>query len=106
MGGKCLRYIGTEGFRYHLSRVNIFVASHHGRETGYCKEVFDYCNPEIVIISDKEIVHETQNQQFKQHASGVPWNGGPEKRYVLTTRSDGTITITKNIGQGLHIQIG
>lgn len=92
-------------FCRHLSRVNIFVASHHGRENGYCNEVFDYCNPDIVIISDKEIVHETQKQQYKQHASGVPWNGGPENRYVLTTRSDGIITITKKLGQGYHIQI-
>lgn len=100
-----LALLQNSNFRSHLSRVNIFIASHHGRESGYCEEVFDYCNPDIVIISDKEIVHETQKQKYSQHASGVPWNGGPERRYVLTTRSDGMITITKNIGQGYHIQI-
>src|SRR4030042_2928941 len=87
-------------FRAPLNRVNIFVASHHGRESGYCEEVFNYCWPEIIIISDKEIVHETQKQQNAKHASGIPWNGGSEKRYVLTTRSDGMITITKSMGKG------
>lgn len=91
-------------FRDHLNRVNIFVASHHGRESGYCEEVFNYCWPEIVIISDKEIVHETQKQQYARHASGVPWDGGSEKRYVLTTRADGMITIIKSIGRGAFIK--
>jgi beta-lactamase superfamily II metal-dependent hydrolase len=90
-------------FRMHLNRVNIFVASHHGRESGYCEEVFDHCSPDIIVISDKEIVHETQKQQYAQHALGVPWNGGPEKRYALTTRSDGMITITKSFGKVGHI---
>lgn len=92
-------------FCAHLNRVNIFVASHHGRESGYCEEVFNYCSPEIIVISDKEIVHDTQKQQYAKHASGVPCNGGPERRYVLTTRSDGMITITKSIGGGYHISI-
>jgi beta-lactamase superfamily II metal-dependent hydrolase len=93
-------------FCSHLKRTNIFIASHHGRSTGYCKEVFDHCSPDIVIISDKEIVHETQKQTYAQHAHGIPWNGGSEKRYVLTTRSDGDIKFTKSIGDDYHIQIG
>ncbi|HDY90460.1 MAG TPA: hypothetical protein ENH82_20360 [bacterium] len=88
-----------------LKRVNIFIASHHGRESGYCEEVFNYCSPDIVIISDKEIVHETQKNNYSKHASGVPWNGGPERRYVLTTRSDGMITIEKTLGSKYHISI-
>jgi beta-lactamase superfamily II metal-dependent hydrolase len=94
-----------ESFRDHLRRVSIFVASHHGRENGYCEDVFKYCSPHIIIISDKEITHETQKQNYAKHASGVPWNGGPERRYILTTRSDGMIKITKQIGQGYHITI-
>lgn len=94
-----------EQFKDNLRRTNIFVASHHGRENGYCEEVFEYCKPEIVIISDKEVVHETQKNCYAKQASGISWNGGPERRYVLTTRSDGVITITKTLGQSAHIQI-
>jgi beta-lactamase superfamily II metal-dependent hydrolase len=92
-------------FREHLARVNIFVASHHGRESGYCEEVFNYCNPDIVVISDGAIQYETQDVDYQQHAEGVPWNGRSESRYVLTTRCDGMITITKKVGSGYHIQI-
>lgn len=92
-------------FRAYLAKTTIFVASHHGRKTGYCAEVFEYCKPEIVIVSDKEKVHDTQEQDYSIHASGIPWNDGHEKRYVLTTRSDGAITITKEIGTRCQIEI-
>lgn len=35
-----------------LSRTDVFVASHHGRESGYCAEVFNYCKPRLVVMSD------------------------------------------------------
>lgn len=95
----------NQSFRAHLQRVNIFIAAHHGRESGYCEEVFQYCTPDLVIISDKEIVHESQKQLYARHANGVPWNGGPDRRYVLTTRSDGMIRIAKSLGDGYRITI-
>lgn len=93
-------------FREHLSRVNVFVASHHGRASGYCAAVFDSCSPDIIVISDKEIVHETQKHAYAVHASGVPWSGGPDMRYVLTTRSDGMITISKRPGDRYRVSVG
>lgn len=92
-------------FCAHLRRVNVFIASHHGRVNGYCEDVFNYCSPEIVLISDKEIVHETQKLTYANKATGIPWNGGPERRFVFTTRSDGMITIAKTLGQGYHVTI-
>jgi beta-lactamase superfamily II metal-dependent hydrolase len=100
-----LEHLKNPSFTADLAKVKVFVASHHGRENGYCSEVFKFCNPDIVVISDKEIVHETQKQQYQKHASGITWNGGPGKRYVLTTRSDGMITITKTTGSGYHVRI-
>lgn len=84
-------------FQEHLSRVNIYIASHHGRESGYCEEVFDYCNPDIIIISDESKKFETQEVDYKKHASGISWEGG-STRYVLTTRNDGMITISNPTG--------
>ncbi|MFA5793761.1 MAG: MBL fold metallo-hydrolase [Candidatus Brocadiia bacterium] len=95
----------NKSFCEHLKRVNIFIASHHGRESGYCENVFSYCKPDIIFISDEDIKYDTQNVDYKKHAYGVPWNSSTEKRYVLTTRSDGMITITKEIGKGYHIAI-
>ncbi len=45
----------NRSFREHLSRVNLFVASHHGRENGYLPDVFDHCRPALAITSDGPI---------------------------------------------------
>lgn len=95
-------------FRQYLSQVNIFVASHHGRENGYCEEVFQYSHPEMVVISDKSIVHDTQEHCYDSHASGIEFfrNGQSiGRRYVLTTRCDGHITIEKARGNPYAISI-
>lgn len=84
-------------FRQCLSQVNVFVASHHGRENGYCEEVFRYCHPEIVVISDKSVQHDTQDHCYDSHASGLDF-ARSGRRYVLTTRRDGHITIEKTRG--------
>ena len=83
-------------FRDELNRVNTFVASHHGRESGYCKEVFDYCRPNVIIFSDSSIVHSTQEMTniYSRHANGIMFNG--ESRKVLTTRNDGSLTWSFN----------
>lgn len=72
-----------------LKRVNVFVASHHGRESGYCSEVFDYCCPQFIIMSDGPVQYDTQEMAgvYGQHATGGFLNG--QKRKVLTTRKDG-----------------
>lgn len=78
-----------------LKRVNVFVASHHGRESGYCREVFDYCSPRLIVMSDGPIQYGTQlmASTYAQHASGEMFNtgSGQELRKVVTTRKDGNI---------------
>ncbi len=82
-------------FRDRLRRVNIFVASNHGREDGYCPEVFDYCRPELIIISNEsnQRISPLMLDRYKSHAKGSPF-GVCEKK-LLTTYDDGTITISK-----------
>ena len=78
-----------------LRRVDVLVASHHGRESGYCAEVFDYCKPRLIVMSDGPIQHDTQLMAgtYAQHASGESFStpSGQEVRKVVTTRSDGNI---------------
>jgi beta-lactamase superfamily II metal-dependent hydrolase len=78
-----------------LKRVDVFVASHHGRESGYCPEVFNYCRPRIVVMSDGSIQYDTQlmASTYAQHASGELFStpSGQETRKVVTTRKDGNI---------------
>jgi beta-lactamase superfamily II metal-dependent hydrolase len=78
-----------------ISGVNVFVASHHGRENGCCEELFSQTNlyPMIVMISDSGIEYATQETVgwYRGRVRGINLNG--ETRHVLTTRRDGRILI-------------
>jgi len=88
----------TDGsFCQWLATTNIFLASHHGREDGYCPEVFNVCTPEVVIISDAGIQYATQEVDYGPHATGIPSQDGTT-RSVLTTRNDGKLTIQERNG--------
>ena len=82
-----------------LKQTQIFIASHHGREDGFNENVFKYCKPEVIILSDKDIIHKTQEGQTQTYAgevsgNGIVLNGKTEQlRKVLTTRSDGHLWI-------------
>ena len=86
-------------FRRELAQVNVFIASHHGRENGYCEQVFKYCWPEIIVVSDDQKAFDTQEtvDRYRQHARGVRFTDG-KMRYVLTTRRDGMICFHQNPG--------
>jgi beta-lactamase superfamily II metal-dependent hydrolase len=82
-------------FRQELIGVNVFVASHHGRESGCSTEVFDICRPEIFIISDEDLRYDTQETTdwYRTRARGIPLIGTTDRRYVYTTRNDGSLQI-------------
>jgi beta-lactamase superfamily II metal-dependent hydrolase len=77
-------------FVFFLSGVTVFVASHHGRENGYCEEVMNLCpNIHAVIISDRKKGFQSQEtvDAYRKHSRGFIYNG--THRRVLTTRRDG-----------------
>jgi len=86
-------------FQEQLRLVNIFVASHHGRESGYHQKIFNFCNPEIILISDEAKKYNTQNVNYQQHARGIAWGNGQTRR-VLSTRNDGMIIIRQDQTKG------
>lgn len=74
------------------------LAPHHGRTGEYSEKFFKCVNPYLTLVSDKGIEHNTQNETARLYKGrGVDFNG--EKRYVLTTRNDGTITIEVKLGE-------
>jgi hypothetical protein len=81
--------------RAALGKVDVFMASHHGRFNGYNPRVFDSTGmkPQIIIISDSGIDYESQKTGplYRAKASGINYRG--ETRRVFTTRRDGNITI-------------
>lgn len=87
-------------FCAELRGTDILVASHHGRESGYCADIFDYFTPSAVVISDKPIEHETQQTVPDYHrvvrSQGVRVSTTMKDRHVLTTRRDGWIRFNVN----------
>jgi len=84
--------LGRDDFRDALRRTTVFVASHHGRESGLCEDVFTYCRPEIVIVSDKKVERETQEVDYGRYATGTVLTDGYRRR-CLSTRNNGDIAI-------------
>ena len=78
-----------------MGEVNIFVASHHGRQNGCSEQLFSQTglNPVIVIISDSGIEYSTQETVawYRSRARGMTLNG--ENRHVLTTRRAGRVLL-------------
>lgn len=90
----------NQSFLADIATVAVLVASHHGRESGCCTELFDVVRPEIVIISDDEHKYESQDTAdwYRNRCRGIPYTQNPfERRYVMTTRKDGSMRI--DVGQ-------
>jgi competence protein ComEC len=94
-----LALLENEAFRQELSKVDILVASHHGRDSGFCEEVFNKdiggCNPYITIISDKSTSDTSVTHKYSAVSKGLNVVG-QGKRKVLTTRNDGAIHVRIN----------
>ena len=96
-----------------INRSNVFMASHHGRKSGYCADIFDR-KPNLCVVSDGRVQDTDARDRYSHHAKG--WkvkkrNDLPsEERYCITTRRDGFIDIS--IGQNangkgyLSVEIG
>ena len=80
-----------------MPKVRALMAPHHGRESGIYHDAFSAMeNLDFVIISDKHLVHDTQNTvaKYEEYANGIAFRN--TQRKVLTTRNDGLITLELN----------
>ena len=96
-----------------LQSTDILVASHHGRDSGFCSEVFDNetgkCKPIITIFSDKSIVDSSVPEKYRAVTQGMWCTKGDGSRYprrVLTTRSDGAILVDVSSSGVLNVKYG
>lgn len=83
-------------FLFAIKDTAIFVASHHGRESGFYNELFKFFTPRLVIVSDGAETDTSAVGRYSSIATG--WvvkkrSGGSENRFCLTTRNDGAIHI-------------
>jgi beta-lactamase superfamily II metal-dependent hydrolase len=79
--------------------LTILVAPHHGLESGYPQflvEDLSYNKPKLVLISDKQHNSNNSGSTHKNYQNGIASSGfmhKGEKRYSLSTVSDGHIKI-------------
>lgn len=84
-----------ENIKEKIKDSDILLAPHHGRANEFCKEFFECVNPYLTIVSDKSIVHSTQEKTSQLYKGrGATLNG--KTHYVLTTRNNGTISLDVN----------
>jgi beta-lactamase superfamily II metal-dependent hydrolase len=88
------RLLTIPAFRQDVLGVVVFVASHHGRESGCCTELFELFRPQLVIISDDERQYDSQETDdwYRTRCTGAVFVTN-ERRYVATTRKDGSMRI-------------
>ena len=100
-----LRLLQRADFRAAMQNITVLVASHHGRRSGYCEELFTWTglNPEVIIVADSGKQYETQETGplYRRHARGIDYNG--ERRRVFSTRHDGSIWFEIGAGNGAFI---
>ena len=88
--------LDQQRFRDAISNTHVLVAAHHGRESGFHQPLFDHFNPLITLISDGRVVNTSVTGKYWDVTRGWPVyrsDGSSTKRYCVTTRSDGPITV-------------
>lgn len=78
-------------FRDDLREVDVFLASHHGRRSGYYDQIFKFFNPKLTIISDGRSQETSITDIYNSHTKGWYIQNQNKKRKCLTTRYDGAI---------------
>ena len=85
----------NQEFVGRLGRASVFIASHHGLDSGYFPALFDYLRPDVVILtagsSDEPVVEKYEGRAGGMRVSSC--GGGAAHRRVVTTRNDGDIRI-------------
>lgn len=90
-----------------LKKTTVFIASHHGRESGYCADIFNHLKPIITIISDGRFGDTSATSRYTTVTKGMnitKKDGSQESRKVVTTRNDGFIYVTIQDGISLTIK--
>lgn len=104
---------GIAGFLDITKDIDILLAPHHGRDSGFDSETMKHFNPRLTIVSDGAYCDTSATSRYTDISRG--WtvykkDGSSEKRYCLTTRNDGVISASFGKGTDcntfLHVKIG
>lgn len=89
--------LNREDFKKAIKDVDVLLAPHHGRKSGYCAEIFNYFRPKLTIISDGRFCDTSATNLYSNVTKGYTVfhrnNGIREERKCVTTRNDGVICV-------------
>jgi len=89
-------------FRKAISEAHILVAAHHGRENGFFRELFDFFQPYLTVVSDGPFCDTSASSRYSAVSKGLRVkrrNGESAVRKCVTTRNDGVVVITFGYNQ-------
>lgn len=84
---------------------DVLLAPHHGRDSGFCKELFAYIKPRLTIISDGRFCDTSATDRYCAVTRGCKVHSrsrGIEDRKCVTTRRDGYIHVRVAAG---HLEV-
>ena len=103
--------LSHSGFREAISGVDVLVAAHHGRESGFHRPLFGYFKPYVTLISDGRVVGTSVTSKYDDVTIGWPvqqrGDGTRHQRKCLTTRNDGVIIVkvSPNPSGGCYLDV-
>ena len=83
-------------FKALLKKTTIYIASHHGNESGFSSELFEYFQPKLTIVPAGKKPEYDATDSYREKTKGmdvVTKDGKKETRFVVTTRYDGHIRV-------------
>lgn len=86
--------IGYDEVANDLEGTDVLIAPHHGLDSSYTSELFNYFTPDIVAISDAGSADSSAQGKYYQQADGktvARRNDSAETRYTVSTYNDGVI---------------
>ena len=101
------------GFLNNTKDVDVLLAPHHGRESGFDNDTMKHFNPRLTVVSDGAYCDSSATDRYTAISRGwavYKQDGSSEKRFCLTTRNDGVVSISfGNSTEGkpfLHVKTG
>ena len=90
--------LDNPSFVNSMTGVDVLMASHHGRESGYCADLFAHGRkPNLCVISDGRVQDTDATGRYSYHAQGWKVNSrsgtAAKDRFAITTRTDGFVHI-------------
>lgn len=98
----------NEDFLNAIKDTDIFVAPHHGRDSGFSAKLFEHISPVLTMISDGRFSDTSATDRYAQKTRG--WtvhkrSGNKEERKCVTTRNDGVVIVKFGEGEKPYIEV-